>query len=400
MEMHMPSDQLPYGMRNVLLLALSQAALMTSISLVLASSVVIGANLATPALATLPLAMQYLGTMLVLYPAARLINRYGHKIVFCGGSLIGALGLALAALGIWFESFPLFALSGILVGVFNAVGQYYRFAAAEAVSINLRSKAISLTLSGGVIAALAGPKLAQWTRDMLPQPFTASFLALVCVALIAALLAKGLHLKQAVQLPDNLNTPFLPLLRRPDFVLAVVSGVVGYALMNLLMSATPLAMMCSNFDFADTATVIQWHVVAMFAPSFITGSLILRFGVMPVMLFGGISMLASIGIAINGETLIHFELALVLLGIGWNFLYIGATARLVECCPPQQKAQVQAFNDTLVFFAVASITFSTGELMNRYGWETINLYSIIPVTLLMIAIAWQWLVGIRKPFPA
>ena len=385
--------------RNILLLALSQAAVMTSISLVLASSVVIGTSLATPAMATLPLAMQYFGTMLVLYPLARLIARYGQQPVFIGGALIGALGLALAAVGIWQRSFVLFALAGGLVGVFNAVGQYYRFAAAETVSVNLRSKAISLTLSGGVLAALAGPNLARWTRDMLPQPFAASFLALVGVALMSAVLATGLRLKKPAPVMVDVSTPFLPLLRRPDFLLAVIGGVVGYALMNLLMTATPLAMMCSHLGFAETATVIQWHVVAMFAPSFFTGSLILRFGILPVMLLGGLSMLGCIGIAVNGETLGHFELALVLLGIGWNFLYVGATARLVECCPPQQKAQVQAFNDTLVFFAVASVTFSTGGLMDRYGWVTLNLYAAIPVMLLMLAIAWQWLVGRRALQP-
>lgn len=386
--------------RNILLLALSQAAVMTSVSLVLASSVVIGVNLASPALATVPLAMQYLGTMLVLYPLARLIARYGQRPVFIGGALIGAVGLGLAALGIWLGNFVLFTLAGGLVGVFNAVGQYYRFAAAEAVSVDLRGKAISLTLSGGVLAALAGPNLAQWTRDMLPQPFAASFLALVGVALLAAVLAAGLRLKQAVPVVPTVTRPFLPLLRRLDFLLAVVGGVVGYALMNLLMTATPLAMMCSHLGFAETATVIQWHVVAMFAPSFFTGSLIQRFGVLPVMLLGGLGMLGCIVIAVNGDTLMHFELALVLLGIGWNFLYVGATTRLVECCPAQQKAQVQAFNDTLVFFAIAGVTFGTGGLMERHGWLRLNLYAAIPVLLLMLAIAWQWLAGRRALLPA
>lgn len=382
--------------RNVLLLALSQAAAMTSISLVLASSVVIGVNLATPALATLPLALQYLSTMLVLYPLARLIARYGHKPVFIGGALVGASGLALAAVGIWQGSFLLFALAGSLVGVFNAVGQYYRFAAAEAVAVDLRSKAISLTLSGGVLAALAGPNLARWTRDMLAQPFAASFMALVGVALLAAVLATGLRLKPpAVVATTVAPSSFMPLLRRPDFLLAVIGGVVGYALMNLLMTATPLAMMCSHLGFAETATVIQWHVVAMFAPSFFTGSLIQRWGVLPVMFLGGVSMLACIGVAVNGETLLHFELALVLLGIGWNFLYVGATARLVECCPPAQKARVQAFNDSLVFLSIAGVTFSAGGLVDRYGWLTLNAYAAIPVVMLMVAIAWQWL-GTRQ----
>lgn len=381
--------------RNIVLLALSQAAVMTSISLVLASSVVIGVSLASPALATLPLAMQYLGTMLVLYPVARLITRYGQRPVFIGGALTGALGLALAAMGIWLQSFVLFSLAGALVGVFNAVGQYYRFAAAEAVPVSLRSKAISLTLSGGVLAALAGPNLARWTRSMLAQPFAASFLALVGVALLAAVFAAALRLTPPAPRADAMppQQPFPALLQRPELLLAVVVGVVGYALMNLLMTATPLAMLCRQLGFSDTATVIQWHVVAMFAPSFFTGSLILRFGVLPVMLLGGLSMLGCIGVATQGETVAHFEGALALLGIGWNFLYVGATTRLVECCPPAQKAQVQALNDSLVFLAIAGVTFSTGGLMDRYGWWTINVYAAVPVLLLMLATAWQWWAG-------
>ena len=387
--------------RNVSLLALSQAAVMTSISLVLASSVVIGVDLATPALATLPLAFQYLGTMLALYPLARLIVRFGHKPVFIGGALVGALGLSLAALAIQQRSFPLFTLSGGLVGVFSAVGQYYRFAAVEAVTSELRGKAISLTLSGGVLAAFVGPNLARSTRDMLGQPFAASFLALAVVALIAAVLANALRLRHRPATTEALSRPpFILLFRQPEFLLAVVSGVLGYTLMNLLMTATPLAMMCNRLGFAETATVIQWHVVAMFAPSFFTGSLIQRFGMLPVMFVGGISTMASIGVAINGESLQHFEWALVLLGIGWNFLYIGATARLVECCPAEQKAGVQAVNDSLVFLSIAIVTFSAGGLVDRYGWVMLNFYSAIPLSLLLAAIAWQWLSERRIPRPS
>ena len=383
--------------RNVLLLALSQAAVMTSISLVLASSALIGVQLASPALSTLPLALQYLSTMLVLYPVARLISRYGHRPVFFGGALLGALGLAIAAAGIWLGNFVLFALAGGLIGVFNAVSQYYRFAAAEAVPLERRSSAISLTLSGGVLAAVAGPSLARWTKDALQPAFAASFLALVGVALLAAWLAKRLRLAPPA-VADQQRPPvaFVPLLRQPDFLLAVVVGVVGYALMNLLMTATPLAMMCSRLGFAETATVIQWHVVAMFAPSFFTGALIQRIGVLPVMLLGGVCLLGCIAVAVNGESLPHFELALILLGIGWNFLYVGATTRLVEICPPEQKARVQAFNDSLVFLAIAGVTFSSGSLVDRFGWPALNLYAAIPVLLIMLAILARWLAAGRR----
>lgn len=383
--------------RNVLLLALSQAAVMTCISLLLASSVLIGARLASPAWATVPLAVQYLGTLLALYPVARLINRYGQRPVFCGGALFGALGLGMAAAAIWLGSFVLFALAGGVIGIFSGVGQYYRFAAADAVPAERRSSAISLTLSGGVLAALAGPSLARWTRDAFEPAFAASFLALVGVALLAAFLATRLRLAQPLP-AETTQVPasFIPLLGQPDFLLAVVVGVVGYALMNLLMTATPLAMLCSRLDFAATATVIQWHVVAMFAPSFFTGALIRRLGVLPVMLLGGFSMLGCIGVAVNGETLAHFELALILLGIGWNFLYVGATTRLVECCPPAHKARVQAFNDSLVFLAIAGVTFSSGPLVDRFGWQALNLWAALPVGSLILAIAGRWLTTRRQ----
>lgn len=379
--------------RNVLLLALSQAAVMTSVSLVLASSVVIGVSLATPALATLPLAVQYLSTMAVLYPLARLIGRYGQRPVFIGGALLGAVGLGLAAAGIWFSSFALFVAAGMLVGTFNAVGQYYRFAAADAVPPGLRSRAISLTLSGGVLAALLGPNLARWTRDALAQPFAASFLVLAGVAVLAAVLAAGLRLKPPAPVVVAAPAAFWPLFRRPDFLLAVVGGVTGYALMNLLMTATPLAMMCSNLGFGATATVIQWHVVAMFAPSFFTGALIQRLGAPPVMLLGGLAMLGCIGVATSGESLWHFEAALILLGIGWNFQYVGATTRLVECCPPEQRARVQAFNDALIFLAIAGVTFSTGSLIDSLGWWRLNQLAAIPLLLVMAAIAGRWWQG-------
>ena len=382
--------------RNVVLLALSQATVMTSISLVLASSVVIGVSLASPALATLPLAVQYLSTMAVLYPLARLIARYGQRPVFMAGAGLGALGLGVAAAGVWLQSFLLFSLAGLLVGIFNAVGQYYRFAAAEAVPPALRSRAISWTLSGGVLAALLGPNLARWTRDALAQPFAASFLVLAALALLAVVLAASLRLPPpAGPVSASRSADFSALLRQPEFLLAVLVGVIGYALMNLLMTATPLAMMCQKLGFGATASVIQWHVVAMFAPSFVTGNLIARYGALPVMLVGGVCMLACIAIALNGESLLHFELALVALGIGWNFMYVGATARLVECCPAEQKAQVQAFNDGLVFLAIAGVTFSAGGLVDRFGWASLNLLALLPLLLVMSLILWRLLASRR-----
>jgi MFS family permease len=372
--------------RNVLLLALSQAAVMTTISLVLSSSALIGTQLSSPNLATVPLAIQYLATMLVLYPVARLMERHGRRPVFCAGALIGAFGLAAAAAGIRFGNFALFAAAGGFIGIFNAVGQYYRFAAVDAVNAERKSIAISLTLTGGVLAAMAGPMLARWTKDALAPAFFASFLALIGVAVLGALFAAGLRLPPMAQADlGEKRRPLAEVASNPKFKLALLGGGVGYAVMNLLMTATPLAMMCGHLNFSQTATVIQWHVVAMFAPSFFTGSLIQRFGVLSVMLAGCLLNLGSILVSLAGTELLHFELALILLGIGWNFLYVGSTSLLTETYRKEEKTLVQALNDTFVFLGVTVATMLSGKMVNTLGWQTINLCASVPIVLIMTA---------------
>lgn len=374
---------------NVLLLALSQAAVMTTISLVLSSSALVGVQLASPDLATVPLAIQYFGTMVMLYPVARLMERFNRRIVFCGGALIGALGLAIAAMGIRMSSFGFFAAAGLLIGVFNAVGQYYRFAAAESVSVERKSMAISLTLTGGLLAAVLGPMLARWTKDALVPSFYASFLSLIGVALLGAVFATGLKLPKMArrefrEVPRSLGE----IARNPKFPMAVMGGVIGYAVMNLLMTATPLAMTCAQFGFAQTAEVIQWHVVAMFAPSFFTGALIQRAGILPVMFLGGLLNLCSVAVSLMGTELFHFKGALVLLGVGWNFLYVGSTALLTESCRKEESVRMQAINDTLVFLGVTAATMFSGTMVNALGWQTVNLVAVPPILLVMAGLIW------------
>ncbi len=266
--------------RNVVLLALSQALAMTVVSLMLSASALVSVSLsAASGWATLPLAVQYLATMLALHPLARLMARRGRRPVFVGGALVGAAGLALAVVGLLRGSFAVFVLSGLCVGVLGAVSQFYRFAAAEAVPAAQRGQAISLTLAGGVLAAFLGPFIARNTRDLVATPFLASFAALVGIALLAAGIGLFLRLPAPPQ-PEAGRPPrrLREIARLGDFRLAVAGGAVGYAVMGLLMTATPLAMLCVRHDFAATATVIQWHLVAMFAPSFVTGLLIGRIG--------------------------------------------------------------------------------------------------------------------------
>lgn len=374
--------------RNVVLLALSQALAMTVVSLMLSASALVSVSLsAASGWATLPLAVQYLATMLALHPLARLMARRGRRPVFVGGALVGAAGLALAVAGLLRGSFAVFVLSGLCVGVLGAVSQFYRFAAAEAVPAAQRGQAISLTLAGGVLAAFLGPFIARNTRDLVATPFLASFAALVGIALLAAGIGVFLRLP-APPRPEAGRSPrrLREIARLGDFRLAVAGGAVGYAAMGLLMTATPLAMLCVRHDFAATATVIQWHLVAMFAPSFVTGLLIGRIGVLQTMLSGGALVLAGIGVALSGEAIPHFGVALALVGVGWNFLYVGATTLLTQTCRDEEKPAVQAFNDSVVFLSVTLATLGAAWLVDELGWATVNRLAAVPVLLLMAGV--------------
>lgn len=387
--------------RNVVLLALSQALAMTVVSLMLSASALVSVSLsAASGWATLPLAVQYLTTMLALHPLARLMARRGRRPVFVGGALVGAAGLALAVVGLLRGSFAVFVLSGLCVGVLGAVSQFYRFAAAEAVPAAQRGQAISLTLAGGVLAAFLGPFIARNTRDLVATPFLASFAALVGIALLAAGIGLFLRLPAPPQ-PEAGRPPrrLREIARLGDFRLAVAGGAVGYAAMGLLMTATPLAMLCVRHDFAATATVIQWHLVAMFAPSFVTGLLIGRIGVLQTMLAGGTLVLAGIGVALSGEAIPHFGIALALVGVGWNFLYVGATTLLTQTCHDEEKPAVQAFNDSVVFLSVTLATLGAAWLVDELGWATVNRLAAVPVLLLMAGVLgalWRRRAGLAR----
>jgi MFS family permease len=375
--------------RNVLLLALSQALAMTVVSLMLSSSALIGVDLAaSPGWATLPLAVQYLVTVLALHPLARLSARRGRRPVFVASALIGAVGLALAMAGVATRSFALFALAGLGVGVLGAASQFYRFAAAEAVPPSQRGQAISLTLAGGVLAAFLGPMLARHTRELAATPFVASFAALVGVALLAALLGSRLTLPTPRPAPAG-RAPrrLVEIARHGRFRLAVAGGAIAYGAMGLLMTATPLAMLCARHDFDATAAVIQWHLVAMFAPGFVSGALIRRFGAPAAMFGGGALNLAGIAWALGGDAIRDFGIALALVGVGWNFLYVGATTLLTDTCRDEERPTVQAFNDSAVFLTVTLATLFAGRLVDGLGWERVNLLAAVPVALLMVAIA-------------
>ena len=386
---------------NVFLLALSQALMMTMVGLVLSSSALVAVGLSAPSgLANLPLAAQYLATLLVLHPAAGLMARRGRRPVFVGAALVGACGLLMAALAIHLGQFGLFVVAGLYIRVLGGVGQFYRFAAIEAVAPASKGLAVSLTLTGGVLAAFLGPWLARSTRDMLGTPFLASFLVLAGVAFVAALAGWGLRLPAAQRVHAvQPARPVKQILADPGVGLAVAGAVVAYGVMNLLMTATPLAMLCTGQPFDATATVIQWHLVAMFAPSFLTGSLVGRIGALRVMLIGALISLAAIALALAGDSYAHFQWSLVGVGLGWNLLYVGATTLLAEHWRAEEKGRVQAVNDSLVFLGVTLATLGAAPLVDRLGWSAVNAWAAIPLLVMVLVLgrALQRRAGLASP---
>ncbi len=377
--------------RNVVLLALSQACTMIVVSTLLAEAALVGEMLAPDkALATLPLALQQLCVMATTIPASLLMRRFGRKVGFSIGAAFGIVGTTVATLGMIEGSFALFCLGTALNGGYNGFATYYRFAAVEGASPAWRSRAIAYVLAGGVLAAAIGPELAKYTKDMLaPVSFAGSFAALIGVAIV------GLAILQFIDIPrprvdptDQPGRPLAEIMRQPVFMVAVVGATIGYAVMAFIMTATPLAMVACGFAFDATASVIQIHILAMFAPSFVTGQIIERFGTLRVMLAGAALLLACIAINLSGVELWNFSAALVLLGLGWNFLFVGGTALLTECYRPAERAKVQAMNDFLIFGTLAVVVTLSGVVEQRLGWQVVNLGALPLVAFVFAATLW------------
>jgi len=388
--------------RNVAVLAVCQALLNSTMSICVSLGGLAGYLLASDkALATLPVTSFVTGTLLATIPASLLMKRTGRRAGFTFGASIGVVGSLLAAYAIWIASFWLFCAAMMAMGGFAAFGQYYRFAAADTASERFRPKAISLVMAGGVVAGYLGPQIAKWTQNaFVDHTFLGCYLA------AAAVCAVGMLLLQLIDIPKptvaELNQPERPLgqiMRQPAFVVAVSSAMIGYAIMNLLMTATPLAMVGHDHSTTDALTVIQWHVIGMFAPSFVTGSLIARFGVQNVMLAGVGLNLACIAVALAGTSWLHFFAALTLLGVGWNFMFVGGTTMLTSTHNAREKAKVQAANDFMVFGAVAVASLLSGHLLHHFGWETVN-WAAAPFLLAAGGLVLWYLLGLLARRPA
>jgi len=354
----------------------------------------------TPSAATLPVSLYQLGLALSTLPAAWLMHRAGRRAAYLLGAVMGVLSGLVAAWGISQSDFMLFCLGTTLAGFYGACVQSYRFAAIDAVGDPARhAGAISRVMVGGLIAGIIGPQVVIWTRDSLPAtPFAGSFYSQAALALLALPLLMLLRLPPAPPRAAAHGARDLSeIVRTPQFIVAATAGVVSYGLMSFLMTAAPMAMVGCGHSVGEAALGIQWHVLAMFGPSFFTGRLIERFGKRTITALGLLLIAASGALALMGLELTHFWGALVLLGLGWNFGFIGATALLTEAYRPSERAKVQALNDFLVFGTVAVASFGSGQLLHSVGWSGINAGMLPMVGVVLAMLAWQ---GLRQRTPA
>jgi len=383
--------------RNVWLLAGCQALMNSGNSLLIATSALVGFKLAADkSLATLPLALQFFTSMLTTVPASFLMKAIGRRAGFLVGTLFGLAGAGFATWGIVAGNFIYFCLAAVLIGAFNGFGTYYRFAAADVATPDYRSRAISYVLAGGVVAALVGPNLAHWTSEWLAGiEFAGSYLSLLGIygLSLAVLLFVRIPAPTAVQAHTH-SRPLSDIVRQPAFIVALAGGALGVGVMALVMTATPLAMHQHAHVFADTAFVIEWHLLGMFAPSFFTGHLIRRFGVLNVMLVGVALNIGCVVVNLAGTEVTHFWAALTLLGVGWNFLFIGGTTLLTETYAEAEKAKAQALNDFVVFTVITIASLSAGALQYQLGWRAVNL-GVVPI-IIVILVALLWLRKVRK----
>jgi len=375
----------PFERRNLALLALSQVMLQTTAVIMVTIAGIVGLALApTPSLATLPVALTMVATASAMIPASMLMQRRGRRAGFLLGTTIGAIAGGVAATAVTIGSFRLFCVATMLTGVYQAFGQYYRFAAAEAVSDSHRSRAISWVISAGVAAAILGPAIVRMTQQDAAHPYATTLGITAVLALLGLALVWNLRLSAPAATPqDGPARPLGEIVAQPLFITAVVCSTVGYAVMVLVMTATPLAMLVCGFPVGRSATVIQWHVLGMFVPAFFTGSLIDRVGVVPVILGGAVLLAAQVIVALSGQSFAHFISSLVLLGVGWNFLFIGGSTLLTRSYRPAERAKAQATHDFVNFGVVSLASLGAGGALNLWGWDAVN-WAVAP--LLAIAV--------------
>ncbi len=372
--------------RNVWLLSICQALLMTGNILLISVIGLVGKTLApSESMITLPVALQFLGLMAATIPASLIMGRLGRRKGFSIGNIVGISGASIATYALASEAFYLFCFGTLLLGVGIGFGTLYRFAAIEVCDENARHRAISISMAGGVLAAMLGPNLAiysqQWSPDGL---YVGAFMALVVLNICALLLLQTIRFPEVVHHQDAPKADSIKeIISAPNFMMAVFAAMVSYAVMNILMTATPLAMIGCGFDFDKAAGVIEWHVLGMFVPAFFTGKLIERFGARQMILLGGVLFVLCVLVNIHGQSIWHFSTALILLGVGWNFMFIAATGLFSQSYEAHNKSKAQAFNEFFVFSCVTITALLSGWLESTIGWESMNIY-VLPFVIAVI----------------
>ena len=377
--------------RNLLLLALCQGLFLTNNVTFIAINGLVGLALAPVGwMATLPVTGYVVGGALATGPVARLQARLGRKRSFQIGLLVAMLSAATCAWAVSQQNFWLLVGATLVAGFYSANASLYRFAGPELAAPAFKERAISLVLAGGIIGAFIGPNLASATRTLLAVPFAGAYLVLVGVALLSLLALSCIRFPEhrPPQPGDDRGRPLREIAAQPVFIVAVTAAALGYGVMNLLMAATPIAMQQCQHPFDSAALVLEWHVLGMFVPSFFTGSLIKRFGALPVMAVGVLLNLVCVAVALSGVELMQFLVALFALGVGWNFLYVGGSTLLTQAYRPEEKNRAQGAMDFCVFSTMAVSSFASGALITTQGWTLLNLGSLLPLALVGLALIW------------
>ncbi len=383
--------------RNVVVLVAAQAVVGAQLPILFIIGGLAGQMLApNPCWATLPISMIVLGSMAAATPLSGFMQAYGRRAGFWVACAAGAVGAAISAYGLLLDSFGLFLLGSFITGTYMSANGFYRFAATDTASPEFRPKAISYVMAGGLLSAVFGPQLVSFTTDAMPVPFLATYLTVIALNVAGVALLSALDIPTPPK-PTSTGTAGrsrMELLSVPVIAVAVICGTVSYALMNLVMTSTPLAVVGCGFDTSDAANIVSAHVLAMYAPSFVTGHLIARFGARAIVGIGLVILAAAGGVAMTGVELEQFYIALILLGIGWNFGFIGATSMLTASHAPEERGRVQGMNDMIVFGGVFLASLSSGTLMNcaggdaQTGWIFVNMAMLPFLVLAGSALIW------------
>jgi len=380
--------------KNIVLLAVCQGLYLTNNVTFLAVNGLVGFTLTPiPWIATLPLMAYVFGAALSTIIVAKVQTKYGRKKSFQFALFVAAVAALICAFAAYSKSFPLLIIGTAIAGYYSANGLLYRFVAPELTHPSLREKAVSIVLAGGLIGGVLGPNLSSWSKNIFDTQFMGAYLIL-CLAGIL-----GIVIMQMINFPDDYRTnqskdtgrPLKEIILQPVFLVALICAAIGYGVMNLMMAGTPLAMQVCGFDFKNTAQVLQYHVIGMFAPGFFTGHLVKRYGPLKIMSIGAILNFISIFIMLSGSDLFHFITALLLLGVAWNFLFNGSTVLAMTAFKPEEKNKAEAAINFCVFGTMAVSSFSSGALVTTQGWQFLNMGTLIPTIIVGVSISWLYL---------